>query len=236
MTRPTTTKTKATTAAMSDLEAILDRMVEDQARLLMRVAEIERRNDNQVRHGKVTDVDTKKQRVRIEIGERDGKPVKSPWVPYAQVAGEYKSHTPPTKGQQMTIFAPNGEFRQAIVLPFTWSDNNKSPSEKEDEHVDTYGDKWKFERKKDLHRVTLDKASREIKPKSIIDKLGNAQVKVEEGKITISVGGSSITLEEAKVVIKSKKIVTDGETYLGSEEAEAQVELTTGPATMVYGI
>lgn len=124
---------------MADIVDVLQRTIDAHAELLMRVAEMERKMDNTVRHGKVTDVDTKKQLARIEIGERDGKPLKSAWIPYAQLAGDYKSHRPPTKGQQLTMFAPNGEVRQAVLMPFTWSDNNKSPSEKEDEHVATYG-------------------------------------------------------------------------------------------------
>ena len=145
---------------------LADSLIAAVSQLAARVAECERRMDSSVRHGKVTDVDTKKQLARIEIGERDGTPLKSAWVPYAQLAGDYKSHRPPTKGQQMTLFAPNGEIRQAMLLPFTWSDQNKSPSDKDDEHVDTYG-KLKIVRKKDGFVISVGDTEFEMTTDSI---------------------------------------------------------------------
>lgn len=124
---------------MADLAEILGRLIDDLADAVSRITDVERRMDGMMRHGKVTDVDPQKQRARIEIGERDGQPLKSAWLPYAQIAGAYKSHRPPTVGQQMTMFAPNGEVRQGLLVPMTWSDQNKSPSDKGDEHVSTFG-------------------------------------------------------------------------------------------------
>lgn len=223
---------------MSDLRDILERMIEENARLLHRVAEVERRQDNQVRHGKVTDVDTKKQLARIEIGERDGKPVKSAWVPYAQVAGGYKAHTPPTKGQQLTLFAPNGEIRQAVLLPFTWSNDNPSPSEKDDEHVDTFGDKWKWTRKKDLFHVQLDKAEVEIKPASVALKHDGASVTVSANKVEAKVGDASITVEGGAINIKAPKTFIVNKVFLGvdaaNEETEIKVETESGPAKQAF--
>jgi phage baseplate assembly protein gpV len=130
----------------------LERQVRDLHGMVRRLvgwrATLEDRMDKQVRHGKVTDVDTKKQLARLEIGNKDGTSLKSPWVPYAQVAGpdgqgsgngEFKFHNPPAVGQQMSLFSPNGEFRQSLILPFTWYDKAVSPSQKNDEHVITYG-------------------------------------------------------------------------------------------------
>ena len=39
----------------------------------------------------------------------------------------------------MTYFAPGSDPRQAVALPMTWSDQNKSPSDKGDENVLTFG-------------------------------------------------------------------------------------------------
>ena len=161
-------------------------------------AVLEDRMDKTVRHGKVTDVDTKKQLARIEIGNKDGVSLKSPWVPYAQVAGtdgqgagqgEYKFHNPPTVGQQMTLFSPNGEFRQATILPFTWHDKAVSPSQANDEHVITYG-KMKIEHKKDLLRSTVDQTIIEQKTDTT----------------TLKVGGSSIEITSGEIKIKSAKV------------------------------
>jgi len=106
-----------------------------------RIADLERRMSGMLRHGTVEEVDTKKQIVRLKHGnDVDGNPFLSPWIPYAQHAGALKVHTPPSKGQQYTIQAPNGDWQQAVAVPMTWSDQNKSPSEKDDENVLTFGD------------------------------------------------------------------------------------------------
>lgn len=108
--------------------------------LAARIAELERRLASLFRHGKVKEVDAKKQLVRVQIGDpKDQEPFVGPWVPYAQIAGALKVHTPPSVGQQMTMLNPTGDFRQAVAIPLTWSDQNKSPSEKDDEHVLTFG-------------------------------------------------------------------------------------------------
>ena len=111
------------------------------ASLRRRIADLERRQENSARHGAVTDVDAEKQLVRLAIGKGpDGTVQKSAWIPYGQFAGALKVHTPPTVGQNMSMFAPGGSIEQAVALPFTWNDDNESPSDKEDENVITYGD------------------------------------------------------------------------------------------------
>lgn len=107
--------------------------------LYARMAELERRLASSVRHGTVEEVDAKAGRVRLRMGGSDEEPFIGPWVPYTQQAGGLKVHAPPTKGQQMTAINPTGDFRQAVAVPMTWSDQNKSPSDKGDENVLTYG-------------------------------------------------------------------------------------------------
>lgn len=111
------------------------------ANLRKRIADLERRQENSFRHGAVTDVDAEKQLVRLAIGKGvDGTVQKSAWIPYGQFAGALKVHTPPTVGQNMSMFAPGGSLEQAVALPFTWNEANASPSDQEDENVITYGD------------------------------------------------------------------------------------------------
>lgn len=116
-------------------------MSEHLVELFRRVADLERKHANLVRHGTVHEVDPAKGKVRMKLGQgADGTPFLSPWVPYGQVAGGLKVHAPPTVGQQMTMFSPGGDFRQAVAMPMTWSDSNSSPSSKGDENVLTFGD------------------------------------------------------------------------------------------------
>ncbi|RRY08806.1 phage baseplate assembly protein V [Brucella anthropi] len=104
-----------------------------------RISDLERRLDGMMRHGTVTEVDPEAGTARISIGVTGEKPFISPWVPYGQIAGALKVHSPPSVGQQMTLLSPSGDFRQAVALPMTWSNQNASPSSKGDENVLTFG-------------------------------------------------------------------------------------------------
>lgn len=110
------------------------------AELAVRVVALEQRLAGMMRHGTVLEVDPAQGLARLDLGVGDdGKPLQSPWVPYAQVAGAMKFHSPPSKGQQMTLMSPNGDWMQGIAVPMHWSNQNKSPSDKGDEHVTTFG-------------------------------------------------------------------------------------------------
>lgn len=115
------------------------------ADIMRRIAEVERRQDGLVKRGRVEAVDPATGRVRLRLNE-DGapEPFLSPWVPYAQVAGAMKLHSPPSVGQQMTVICETGDFQQGVAIPMTWSDRNPAPSDKGNEHVGTFG-QFRFE-------------------------------------------------------------------------------------------
>ncbi len=109
--------------------------------LAARIAELERRFSGMMRHGTIEEVDPGKHRIRLKLGaDVDGKPFLSPWIPYAQTAGDLKIHAPPSIGQQFTLMAPAGDWQQAVAIPFTWSNQNAAPSDATDENVLTFGD------------------------------------------------------------------------------------------------
>lgn len=107
--------------------------------LLKRVVDAERRMSGMVRSGTVHEVDAENGTIRLMLGGTDDKPFLSPAVPYAQIGGALKLHSPPSVGQQMTIVGTGGDWRQSIAIPMTWSDSNPSPGSKGDEHVLTFG-------------------------------------------------------------------------------------------------
>lgn len=110
------------------------------AKLAARLAEIERRVYGQIRHGTVHSVDPAAGTMRLKLGAATGGgDFLSPDIPYAQHAGALKAHVPPSVGQQMTILAPSGDWRAAVAVPMTWSDQNQSPSGAPDENVITFG-------------------------------------------------------------------------------------------------
>jgi phage baseplate assembly protein V len=133
-----------------------------------KLAELERRQANMIRHGRVTDVDAKKQLVRIRLNPDDEQEtLKSGWVPYSNFGGEYKFHNPPSVGQNMTLMSPGGDPRQSIAMPFTWCNQFSSPSDKQDEHVIKFGD-FKMTIKKDNLKIEVGNSSIEMTKDKIV--------------------------------------------------------------------
>ena len=162
--------------------------------LASRVAELERRFSGTMRHGTVEEVDSGKQTVRLNFGKDvEGKPFLSPWVPYAQIAGALKVHTPPSKGQQFTLLSPAGDWQQAVALPMTWSDQNQSPSSNGDENVLTYGN-VRATIKDDLTQVDV----------------GGTVLEVTSGRVKITVGGVMVEISGDGVAITGGKVTHDG--------------------------
>jgi phage baseplate assembly protein V len=175
---------------------------------------------------------------------------KSPWVPYGQIAGKYKQHRPPTVGQQLWMMSPDGEFRQAMVLPMTWSDDNKSPSEKGDEHVTTFGDKYRLREKEDLREFTLDKTKQVVTKDKITTSInggntpkeGNGAKADDDQSNDQADAGSSIVQEEKKLTLKvgQTKVTHDDKsfTFEATEKITwkvggVEIELTAAGYTLV---
>ncbi len=151
-----------------------------------RVAELERRVAGVMRHGVVAEVDPEKQRVRLDFGPSHGGEGKflSPWVPYAQFSGALKVHTPPTVGQQLTAMSPTGDFRQAVAIPLTHSDQNPSPSGAGDQNVVTYGN------------VTMTVANDlvQVKVGGLTFELTGAKAEITVGGVAFKVSGSGVDI------------------------------------------
>jgi phage baseplate assembly protein gpV len=184
-------------------------------RLISWRAVLEDRMDKTIRHGKVTDVDTEKHLARLEVANKDGTTTKSPWRPYAQVAGpdgggagqgEFKFHNPPAVGQQMTFFSPNGEWRQGIILPFTWHDSAQSPSTKSDEHVITYG-KLTITHKKDLYDIKLDQAEVQMQTGLIKASIGDSRAAITPAIAKLRKGGAWVVVDGGEVIASSPPII-----------------------------
>ena len=178
------------------------------AELIERVAELERRVSRTDLHGPVTDRKKIKGqwRVRVRIGGTDDKPMKTPWISYGQIAGALKVHWVPSVGQQMTVHAPDAVPEQAVAIPMTWSDGNKSPSDDGDAVVITH-DKFKLS-------------------------LKGGKLLVEAQEIELKCGESSVKITGEKITLKSALIETDGKTKL--DKGDERVLTEGGPAQRVY--
>ena len=159
--------------------------------LVARVTDLERRVAGVMRHGTVAEVDSGRQRMRLDFGPTHGGQGRflSPWLPYAQFSGALRVHTPPTVGQQFTVMSPTGDFQQAVAVPLTHHAGNPSPSTAGDENVITYGNV----------RMTLadDLAHVDV---------GGSILKMTAAEITLSTNGSSIVLNAGGVTINGARI------------------------------
>lgn len=125
---------------IDDLVAAIHSLHEYVVQIHGELADVKGRMERTHRSGTVTDVDAKKQQIRVQIGEDDeGNPHKTPWIPYSQFAGSHSVHMVPSVGQQMHVISPDGEHEMAHAYPLTWSDQNKSPSDKAGDVVSNTG-------------------------------------------------------------------------------------------------
>ena len=150
--------------------------------ILTRLAEGETRSANSLRYGTVSHVDPAKQRMRLRLGGTDDEPFLSPWMPYGQTAGALKLHNPPSVGQQFAMMSNGGDYRQSIAIPFTFSDDNSSPSDKGDEHVLTFGP----------YTIRLTASTLEITA-------GNMKTQIDPGYVKARVGAASVAVRDQQV-------------------------------------
>lgn len=98
------------------------------ADLYRRLGEVERRNRNRKRTGKIADIDFEKGLARVELSTQDGKPYLSPWMPWKEVAsGGIKSHIPPTQGEQVDVVSESGDLTDAVIDMSVPSSTNPRP-------------------------------------------------------------------------------------------------------------
>ena len=165
--------------------------VRELVELVARVADLERRVAGIMRHGTVAEVDPAKQRVRLDFGPSHGGDGRflSPWIPYSQVSGALKVHTPPTVGQQFTAMSPTGDFQQAVAVPLTHHNGNPSPSGAGDQNVVTYGN------------VTMTLADDLIQAE-----VGGAVLQMKASEIKLSIGASSIVMTDGGVKVAGTRV------------------------------
>ena len=148
--------------------------------LYQRIHALEQRTANMVRKGPVQEVDTAKQLARVKLSADGEDEYLSAWVPYAQIAGpgsNLKIHAPPAVGQNVTVFSPSGDIRQATIMPFTWSDQAQSPGTTQDPAM-TYG----------MIRVDLGLSNLKVT-------VGEAVIDVATTGITVEFGGKGFKID-----------------------------------------
>lgn len=197
-----------------------------------RIGEIERRLSNVVRPGTVQEADYAKARIRVALGRN-----KTAWLPWlTSRAGHDRTWHPPEVGEQVLVISPSGELSQGYVMPGGVYKND-FPANGDSETVSrtTYKDGAVIEYDREAHAyaATIPSGGKATVSVGINSKIlvedddvtlsfgsgsGGASIKLESGKITLSVGGNSI-------VLSSSGIATTGDiTQTGKITASADVK------------
>jgi len=101
------------------------------------IAELERRLLNMIRFGTIASVDlnAKTCRVKLDDTHTTGD---LPWS--VQRAGNVRTWSPLSVGEQVMIISPAGDLTQGVVTLSIYQNAHPAPSNKPNEHVTDYGD------------------------------------------------------------------------------------------------
>ena len=104
--------------------------------VLQRLESLERRLENTVLVGTVSDTDYDNARVKIESGE-----LKTGWLPWiAERAGSDRTWWAPEPGEQVVVLSPGGQVELGVVLPALYRDTFPAPGASPDVCRVTYAD------------------------------------------------------------------------------------------------
>ncbi|KPN64255.1 phage baseplate assembly protein V [Aliiroseovarius crassostreae] len=110
------------------------------ARIVGSIAELQRKQANVVRSGKVIEVDAANQRVKVDLGD-NGSSFSTPWIPWTERAGARKTWNPPSVGELMTVLSPGGEINgNSLAVHGGFTDENAPPSANGDALAFSLGD------------------------------------------------------------------------------------------------
>ena len=105
---------------------------------------------NLIRWGTVAEVNHAAGTVRVQLGEKQ-----SAWLPWVERrAGDVKTWCPPTTGEQVILFAPQGHLPRAVALAGVFSTENPAQSDNPD------ASRWDFD---DGAVIEYDKATHHLK-------------------------------------------------------------------------
>lgn len=156
-----------------------------------RLAELERRDANRKRTGKVVEVNAAEGWARVEINRGpDGKPYLSPKIPWLMPAmGATKVNIPPSVGQQVDVVSETGDMTDAVISSSLRSNDNPQPDAQPGETVLTTGDTRIF-----------------VSP---------GEVRIKSAKIVLE-GVVHLGAEGGKLVHRKDDVDSDGDAAVGS--------------------
>src|SRR5689334_18717645 len=105
---------------------------------------------NLIRLGSIAQVDHDAQRVRINVGGN-----LTDWRPWITLrSGDAQTWWPPSVGEQVILFSPEGDLMQSVVLPAVYSEQFPSPSTNPAHHTVHYPDGAVIQYDSAAHQLT----------------------------------------------------------------------------------
>ena len=177
-------------------------------------SEVVRKLANLIRLGKIVEIDDAQ--VKVQIGR-----VTTGWLPIISTAGETTSWSPISRGEQVAVFSPFGEFAQAFVLRSIHYNNYKAPDNQNVVTFNTNGS-VSFDKKltfavgestielsKNNIKINSGCSRIELSENNLILSAGDAVLSVSGDGISLSLGSSSIDIGSGNISLSSGSIITN---------------------------
>ena len=119
------------------IERVLARLVNRIEQLEAIVNQQDRRLNNMIREGAITDVDPAKGLAKADIGG-----MKSNWSPWSQRAGAGREWDPVTVGERVLFISPTGEPGNGIIMPGGFSTEFAQNHDQAGVYRRTHGDSY----------------------------------------------------------------------------------------------
>lgn len=180
------------------------------------LADLQRRQANLIRPGKVASVDLAAARCRVTIGDLLTAPL--PFL--TMMAGEDRTWHPPEVGEQVLVLSPSGELTAGFVLGGIYTTTYPAQSASGDLAKIKFKDDTKVTYDRALHTLTIDLPTSgstlniTVNGNATISATGNALVEAE-GNATVSAGniakveaGTRVSLTAPEVKVNGSMVVT----------------------------
>lgn len=159
---------------------------------------------NIIRLGTISETDYESTTVRVRTGENN-----TDWLPWgARRAGNVKEWDPPSVGEQVLIFSPDGNLAAGIVYPAIYSDTNPAPASNPTLHKRLYPDGAVIE---------YDFASH-----SLFASLPGGTATVKADKVT---SDAPITNCKGDLIVTGKVIIGQTLSVMGTDSSGASTSL-----------
>lgn len=133
-------------------------MAESYQRLLQEITYLKQRLDSMVVDGPVKEV--KGDKIRVILGkDSEGKEILSPWIHTSQMRGGSRERRFYKEGQNVRLFSPTGDIRQAMLTPYAPNEKFKAPDHANDSGQDEEAYQFKnlrMRQKGDTYEIWLD--------------------------------------------------------------------------------